>query len=171
MAMPVYFDPLPAGSYEKVDPCNGFGKPNNPITRVIQTLKLIKTAFSSASANDKTNIQVVIEAITNMHGTRTESNVYSFIVGTDLHNAVPITLTGQQCDFVLELFRTNVTEKSVLSVTDKIQLDPILLQVLYVALWGTIRVVRFYKNNYNRFRIPELLKKHDVVYLRDCADE
>ena len=89
----------------------------------------------------------------------------------DLHGSIPITLSGQQCDFVLELFRTNVTDKSVLSVTDKIQLDPILLQVLYVALWGTIGVVRYYKNNYNRFRIPDLLKKHDVVYLGGCSDE
>ena len=127
MAMPIYFDPLPAGSHDEVDPCKGFGKPNNPITRVIQTLKLIRTAFSSASANAKKNIQMVIDAITNMHGTRTESNVYSFIVGTDLHGYVPITLSGQQCDYVLELFKTSVTEKSVLSVTDKIRLDPILL--------------------------------------------
>ena len=171
MAMPIYFDPLPAGSHDGVDPCNGFGKPKNPITRVIQTLKLIRTAFSTASANDKKNIQVVIDAITNMHGTRTESNVYSFIVGTDLHGSVSITLSGQQCDFILELFKTNVTEKSVLSVRDKIQLYHILLQVLYVALWGTIRVVSFYKNNYNQFRIPDLLKKYDTVFLRDCADE
>lgn len=171
MAMPIYFDPLPAGSHNELDPCNGLGKPNNPITRVIQTLKLIQTAFSSASTNDKKNIQVVIDAITNMHGTRTESNVYSFIVGTDLHSAVSITLSGQQCDFVLELFKANVTGKSVLSVTEKIQLEPILLQVLHVALWGTIRVVRFYKDNENRCKIPDFLKKHDVVYLRGCIDE
>lgn len=64
-----------------------------------------------------------------------------------------------------------MTDKSILSIADKIQLDPILLQVLYVALWGTIRVVRFYKNNYNRVRIPDLLINYDAVYLRDCDDE
>ncbi|KAF6233324.1 hypothetical protein HO173_008448 [Letharia columbiana] len=171
MAMPVFFDPSPSESHDKADLCAGFGKPNNPITRVIQTLKPIKTAFASASTNDKKNTQVVIGAITIMHGTRTESNIYSFIVGTDLHNVVPITLSSHQCDFVLELFKTIVTDKSILSIADKIQLDPILLQVLYVALWGTIRVVRFYKNNYNRVRIPDLLINYDAVYLRDCDDE
>ena len=171
MAMPIYFDPLPSGSHDSVDPCGGFGRPNNPITRLINVLKLIKAAFSPASANDKRNIEVVIKAITVMHGTRTESNVYSFIVGTDLHNVVPITLSAQQCNFVLELFKMNVTEKSELSSADKIQLQPILLQVLYVALWGTIRVVRYYKENYNRVRIPDLLRKYEVVYLRDCDGE
>ena len=171
IAMPIYFDPLPLGSHDEVDPCNGFGKPNNPITRVIQTLKLIKTAFSSAPANDKKNIQAVIDAITNMHGTRTESNVYSFIVGTDLHNVVPYTLSGRQCDFIIGVFKTNVTEKSILSPAEKAQLDHILLQVLHMALWGTIRVVRYYKNNYNRIRIPDLLKKHNAIYLKGCDDE
>ena len=167
-AMPIFFNPLPPGTHDGLDPCRGYGNPNNPITRVIRTLKLIQTAFSTASANDKKNIDVVIKAITVMHGTRTESNVYSFIVGTDLHNAVPIRLSAQQCDFVLGLFKTNVTDNSVLSLTDKMQLDPILLQVLYVALWGTIEVVRYYKNNYNQVRVPDLLKKYDVVYLRGC---
>lgn len=171
MAIPIYFDPLPSGSRDSVDPCDGFGEPNNPITRLIKTLKLIQAAFSSASANDKKNIEVVINAITVMHVTRTESNVYSFIVGTDLHNVVPITLSAQQCEFVLDLFKMNVTEKSELPLVDKMKLEPILLQVLHVALWGTIRVVRYYKDNYNEVRIPDLLRKHDVVYLRDCDGE
>ena len=170
-ALPIYFDPLPAESDDSVDPCDGFGEPNSPLTRVIQTLKLIQKAFSSAPANDQKNIQIVIDAITVMHGTKTESNVASLIVGTDLHNLVPITLSVAQCTFVLELFKTNVTEKYVMSIADTIQLGPILLQVLYLALWGTIRVVRFYKDNYNSVRVPQLLKKHDVVYLRDCHDD
>lgn len=171
MAMPIYFDPSPSGSHDEVNPCDGFGEPNNPITRVINTLKLIQTGYTAAPANDQKNIQVVIDAITVMHATRTESNVYSFIVGTDLHAVVPITLSSQQCEFVLELFKTNVTEKSVLPITDKIHLDPILLQVLYVALWGTIRVVRFYKDNDNDVRVPDLLRKYDMVYLRGCDGE
>ena len=170
-AMPIYFDPLPPGSHDSIDPCYGFGKPNSPLTRVLQTLKLIQKAFSSASANDQKNIEVVIRAITMMHATRTESGVPNFIAGTDLHNVVPITLSTQQCTFVLELFKTNVTEHSELSVFDQMQLTPILLQVLYVALWGAIRVVRYYKDNYNRVTIPELLKKHDIVYLRGCEGE
>ena len=167
-AMPIFFDPLPLGAHDGLDPCSGFGKPNNPITRVIRTLKLIQTAFSTASANDKKNIDVVIRAITVMHGTRTESNVYSFIVGTDLHNVVPIRLSAQQCDFVLGLFKINVTDSSVMELTDKLLLEPILLQVLYVALWGSIKVVRYYKNNYNQVKVPDLLKKYDVVHLRGC---
>ena len=168
MAMPIYFDPLPPGSYDSVDPCVGFGKPNSPLTRVIQTLKLIKEAFSMASANDQKNIDVVIRAITLMHGTRTESGVPNLIVGTDLHSVVPITLSVQQCTFVLALFKTNVMENSELSIVEKMQLGPILLQVLYVALWGAIEVVRFYKDNSNRATVPDLLKKYDVVYLRGC---
>ena len=171
MAMPIYFDPLPPGSHDSVNPCDGFGKPNSPLTRVLQTLKLIQKAFSSASANDQKNIEVVIKAITMMHGTRTESGVYNFIVGTDLHNVVPITLSAQQCTFVLELFKTNATENSELSMHDQMQLGPILLQVLYVALWGAIRVVRYYKDNLNQVVVPELLKKHDVIYLRGCDGE
>ena len=170
-AMPIYFDPLPPGSHDSVDPCDGFGQPNSPLTRVLQTLKLIQNAFSSASANDQKNIEVVIKAITMMHGTRTESGVHNFIVGTDLDNVVPITLSTQQCTFVLELFKTNVTENSELSISDQMQLGPILLQVLYVALWGAIRVVRYYKDNFNQVTIPELLKKHDIVYLRGCDGE
>ena len=168
MAMPIYFDPLPPGSHDSVDPCDGFGRPNSPITRVLQTLKMIQKAFLSASANNRRNIDVVIKAITMMHATRTESGVYNFIAGTDLHGVVPITLSAQQCTFVLELFKMNVTENSELSLSDQMQLGPILLQVLYVALWGTIRVVRYYKDNYSGVTIPELLKKYDVVYLRGC---
>ena len=171
IAMPIYFDPLPPGSHDSVDPCDGFGQPNSPLTRVLQTLKLIQNAFSSASANDQKNIEVVIKAITMTHGTRTESGVANFIVGTDLDNVVPITLSTQQCTFVLELFKTNVTENSELSISDQMQLGPILLQVLYVALWGAIRVVRYYKDNFNQATIPELLKKHDIVYLRGCDSE
>ena len=64
-----------------------------------------------------------------------------------------------------------MTGNSELSISDQIQLRPILLQVLYVALWGAIRVVRFYKDNYNRVTIPELLKKHDIIYLRGFDGE
>lgn len=171
LAMPIYFDPLPPGSHDSVNPCSGFGRPNSPLTRVLQTLKLIKAAFASASANDKKNIEVVINAIMMMHGTRTESGVYSFIVGTDLYTVVPITLSAQQCDFILELFKVNVTENSELSIAEKMQLEPILLQVLYVTLWGAVKVVRNYKDNNNQVRIPDLLKKYDVVYLRGCDGE
>ena len=101
IAMPIYFDPLPPGSHDSVDPCDGFGKPNSPLTRVLQTLKLIRKAFSSASANDQKNIEVTIKAVTMMHATRTESGVYNLIVGTDLHNVIPITVSTQQCTFVL----------------------------------------------------------------------
>ena len=170
-AMPIYFDPLPSGSHDQIDPCAGFGRPNSPLTRVVQTLKLIQKAFASASANDQTNIEVVIKAITMMHATRTESGVYNYIVGTDLHGVVPITLSAQQCNFILQLFKENVTEKTELSIVDKMQLQPILLQVLYKTLWGAIEVVRFYKDNMNTVTIPDLLKKHDVVYLRDCDGE
>ena len=171
LAMPIYFDPLPPGSHDSVNPCSGFGRPNSPLTRVLQTLKLIKAAFSSASANDKKNIEVVINAIMMIHGTRTESGVYRFIVGTDLHTVVPITLSAQQCNFILELFKVNVTENSELSIVEKMQLEPILLQVLYVTLWGAVKVVRNYKDNNNQVRIPDLLKKYDVVYLRGCDGE
>ena len=78
---------------------------------------------------------------------------------------------AQQCNLVLELFKIKVTEKSTLSMAEKMRLEPILLQVLWVALWGAIEVVRFYKDNYNPVRMPELLKKHDVVYLRGCEEE
>ena len=171
MAVPIYFDSLPPGSHGSVDPCDGFGKPNSPLTRVLQTLKLIQKAFSSASANDQKNIEVVIKAIAMMHATRTESGVYNFIVGTNFHNVVPITLSTQQCTFVLGLSKANVTENLELSISDQMQLGPILLQVLYVALWGAIEVVRFYKDNFNRVTMPGLLKKHDVVYLRGCDGE
>ena len=171
MTMPIYFDPLPPGSHDSIDPCDGFEKPNGPLTRVLQTLKLIQKAFSSASANDQINIEVTIKAITMMHATRTESGVYNFIVDTDLHNVVPITLSTQQCTFVLGLFKTNVTEKSELSISDQMQSGPILLQVLYVTLWGAIEVMRYYKDNFDRVTIPDLLKKHDVVYLRGCDGE
>ncbi len=170
MAMPIYFDPLPSGSHDSVDPCSAFGKPNSPLTRVIKTLELINNAFS-ASANDQKNIQAVITAISGMHRSGTNSRTFRLLEGTGLANEVPITLSAQQCNFVLSLFKKNVTEKSILSITDKIQLEPILFQVLYVAFWGTYKVVRFYKSNYNRVRIPDLLKKHDVVYLRGCDDE
>lgn len=81
-AMPVFFDPLPNRANDEEDPCDGFGKPNDPITRIIHTLRFIKTAFSAAPANGKTLFKGVIKAATVMHGTRTESNGYSFIVGT-----------------------------------------------------------------------------------------
>ena len=171
MAMPIYFDPLPPGSHDSVDPCHGSGKPNSPLTRVLQNLKLIQKAFSSASANDQKNIEVVIKAITTMHSMWTDSGVYSIIRGTDLYDVVPITLSTQQCTFVLGLFKTNVTENSELSIFDQMQLGPILLQVLYVALCGAIKVVRYYKDNLNRVTIPDLLKKHDEVYLRGCDGE
>ncbi|KAL2047634.1 hypothetical protein N7G274_000676 [Stereocaulon virgatum] len=172
-AVPVYFDPLPNDSSDSVDPCDGFGKPNSPLTRVLNTLKLIKTAYAlSGTASEKLNIQATINAVTMMHGTRTESNVKSFIVGTDMDAIVPITLSNRQCEFVLELFSKNVTAVDELGVGDKAMLDPILLQVLYVTLWGAIRVVRYYKDNFNDIRIPELLTRYDrVVYLRDCVDD
>ncbi len=170
MAMPIYFDPLPSGSHDSVDPCSGFGEPNSPLTRVIQTLELINSAFS-ASANDQKNIQAVITAISGMHRSGTNSRKFRLLKGTDLANEVPITLSAQQCNFVLGLFKKNVTEKSILSITDKTQLEPILIQVLWAAFWGTHTVVESYKSNYNRVRIPDLLKKHDVVYLRGCDDD
>jgi hypothetical protein len=172
-AVPVYFDPLPTDSNDSVDPCDGFGEPNSPLTRVLNTLKLIKTAYaSSGTVREKLNIQATINAVTMMHGTRTESNVTSFIIGTDLDAIVPITLSNQLCEFVLELFSKNVTSVDELGLGDKAMPDPILLQVLYATLWGTIRVVRYYKDNDNDIRIPELLRRYDkVVYLRDCVDD
>ena len=131
--MPIFFDPLPPGAHDGLDPCRAFGKPKNPITRVIRTLKLIRTAFDTADANVKKNIDVVIKAITVMHGTRTESYVCSLIVGTDLHNVVRISLSAKQCDFVLGLFGMNVMDGSVLEVTDKWLLEPVLLLVLCVG--------------------------------------
>ena len=172
-AVRLYFDPIPTDSNDSVDPCNGWGKPDRPLTRVLNTLKLSKTAYaSSGTAKEKLNIQATIDAVTMMYGTRTESNVKSFIIGTDLDAIVPITLSNRQCEFVLELFSKNVTSVDVLGVGDKAMLDPILLQVLYVTLWGAIGVARYYKDNLNDIRIPDLLMRYDkVVYLRDCVDD
>ena len=171
MAMSIYFDPLPPGSHDNVHMYRGYGMPISPLTRVLQTLKLIQKAFSSASANDQKNIEVVIKAITTMRATWTDSGVYSIICGTDVYDVVSITLSTQQCTFVLGLFKTNVTENSELSIFDQMQLGPILLQVLYVAFCGAIKVVRYYKDNVNRVTIPDLLKRHDEVYLRGCNGE
>lgn len=182
MAMPLYFDPTLSGSYDEVNPLDGLGRQNNPLTRVLQTLKLIKRAFSSASANDKTKIQAVIDSITEMHKTQSESSECDFSLDTesidlgsnnitDLRNAVQITISDQQCEFVLGLFRKSVTERSTLSIADKAQLDPILFEVLHMALCGTIRVIGFYKHNKNRVKIPDLLREHEVVYLTGCNGE
>lgn len=84
----------------------------------------------------------------NKHGTRTETNDYNFIAKKDLHEVVPITFSGQQCEFVLGLFSKNVMSVEVLGVGCKAILDSILLQVLYMAVWRAVEVVRFYKDNY-----------------------
>ena len=92
VAMPTYFNPLPSECSDSINPIHDLGRSNNPLTDVLQTLELIETAFSSASANDQKNIQVVINAITMMHGTRTESGVNRLIVSTDLYNVCLIKL-------------------------------------------------------------------------------
>ena len=95
-ALLLYFDPLPADSHDSVEPYAGLGKPNSPLTRVLRTLTLIKTAYaSSGSARERLSIQAVIDAVTNIYRTRTESNVYSFIAKMDLHRVVPITFSGR----------------------------------------------------------------------------